>query len=49
MTNKLRSQIEEEEAEKQRLIVEERKTEEFPDNFLTKFFTKGFWNADIVQ
>jgi len=48
MTNKLRSQIEEEEAEKQRLIVEERKNEEFPDNFLTKFFTKGFWNAEAA-
>ena len=46
MTNRLRTQIEEEEAEQQRLIVEERKNDEFPDNFLTKFFTKGFWNAE---
>jgi hypothetical protein len=46
MTNRLRSQVEEEDAEQQRLIVEEKRNEEFPDNFITKFFTKGFWNAE---
>lgn len=46
MTNKLRTQIEEEEAEQQKLIVEEKQNAEFPDNFITQFFTKGFWNAE---
>ena len=46
MTNKLRTQIEEEEAEQQKLIVEEKHDNEFPDNFITQFFTKGFWNAE---
>ncbi|HVW97963.1 MAG TPA: FtsL-like putative cell division protein [Mucilaginibacter sp.] len=49
MTNRLRSQIEEEEAEKQRLIVEEQRNNEFPDNFFTQFLTKGFWNADSAS
>jgi hypothetical protein len=46
MTNKLRTQIEEEEAEQKKLIVEEKREAEFPDNFLTQFFTKGIWNAE---
>jgi hypothetical protein len=46
MTNKLRTQIEEEDAEQQKLIVEEKQNAEFPDNFITQFFTKGFWNAE---
>ncbi|MDB4920858.1 FtsL-like putative cell division protein [Mucilaginibacter sp.] len=46
MTNRLRTQIEEEEAEQQKLIVEEKHDNEFPDNFITQFFTKGFWNAE---
>jgi len=46
MTNRLRTQIEEEEAEQQKLIVEEKQNAEFPDNFITQFFTKGFWNAE---
>ncbi|MDB5088675.1 FtsL-like putative cell division protein [Mucilaginibacter sp. OK098] len=46
MTNRLRTQIEEEEAEQQKLIVEEKQDAEFPDNFITQFFTKGFWNAE---
>jgi hypothetical protein len=46
MTNRLRTQIEEEEAEQQKLIVEEKHDSEFPDNFITQFFTKGFWNAE---
>ena len=46
MTNRLRTQIDEEEAEQQKLIVEEKQDAEFPDNFITQFFTKGFWNAE---
>ncbi|HEY8928906.1 MAG TPA: FtsL-like putative cell division protein [Mucilaginibacter sp.] len=46
MTNRLRTQIEEEETEQQKLIVEEKREQEFPDNFITQFFTKGFWNAE---
>ena len=45
MTNKLRTQIEEEEAEK-KLVVEEKPDTEFPDNFLTQFLSKGFFNSD---
>jgi hypothetical protein len=49
MTNRLRSQIEEEEAEK-KLIVEENEKpyKEIPDNFLTQFFTKGFINSETA-
>jgi len=49
MTNRLRSQIEEEEAEK-KLIVEEKEKpyKEIPDNFLTQFFTKGFINSETA-
>jgi hypothetical protein len=46
MTNRLRTQIEEEEAEQRKLVVEEKHVNEFPDNFITQFFTKGFWNAE---
>ncbi len=41
MTNRLRSQIEEEEAEK-KLIVEEKPVKEIPDNFFLQFFTKAY-------
>lgn len=47
MTNRLRTQIEEEEAEK-KLIVEEKPNTEFPDNFLTQLFTKGIFNAEAA-
>ena len=48
MTNRLRTQIEEEEAEK-KLIVEEKPPQtEFSDNFLTQFFSKGIINADTA-
>ncbi len=43
--NRLRTQIEEEEAEKE-LIVEEKREAEFPDNFLTQFFNKGKINSE---
>lgn len=41
MTNRLRSEIEEEVAEKE-LIVEEKPVREIPDNFFTQFLNKGF-------
>jgi hypothetical protein len=41
MTNRLRTEIQEEEAEKE-LIVEEKPHKEIPDNFLTQFLSKGF-------
>jgi hypothetical protein len=47
MTNRLRTQIEEEETEK-KLIVEEKTVKEFPDNFLTQFLSKGIFNADAA-
>jgi hypothetical protein len=48
MTNRLRSQIEEEEEEEKKLIVEEKPRKEIPDNFLTQFLSKGFFNADAA-
>jgi hypothetical protein len=47
MTNRLRSQIEEEEAEK-KLVVEEKPDTELPDNFFTQLFTKGIINAETA-
>jgi len=46
MTNRLRTQIEEEEAER-KLIVEEKPIKEIPDNFLSQFFAKKF-NAEAA-
>jgi hypothetical protein len=48
MTNRLRTQIEEEEAEQQKLVVEEKRDSEFPDNFLMQFLTKGILNAEAA-
>ncbi len=48
MTNKLRSQIEEEEELERNLIVEEIPVKEYPDNFLTQFFTKGIFNSEAA-
>ena len=45
MTNRLRTEIQEEEAEKE-LIVEEKPRRELPDNFLTQFLTKGVITTD---
>ena len=46
MTNRLRTEIQEEEIEKE-LIVEEKPTQkEIPDNFLTQFLSKGFITTD---
>ncbi|MDR6940458.1 FtsL-like putative cell division protein [Mucilaginibacter pocheonensis] len=41
MTNRLRTEIQEEEGD-ENLIVEEKPVREIPDNFFTQFFTKGF-------
>jgi hypothetical protein len=45
MTNRLRSQIEEEELES-KLVVEEKPVKEIPDNFLTQFLSKGIINSE---
>jgi len=45
MTNRLRTEIEKEELESE-LIVEEKPAKEIPENFLTKFLTKGFITTD---
>jgi len=45
MTNRLRSQIEEEEIES-KLVVEEKPVKEIPDNFLTQFLSKGIINSE---
>lgn len=45
MTNRLRTEIEEEEMERE-LIVEEKPVKEIPENFLTKFLTNGFITTD---
>jgi len=47
MTNRLRTEIPEEEQETE-LIVEEKKapSAEIPDNFLTQFLTNGFMSAE---
>ncbi|GAA4328089.1 hypothetical protein GCM10023149_31930 [Mucilaginibacter gynuensis] len=42
MTNRLRTEIQEEEAEKQLVVEEKKPAKEIPDNFLTQFFSKGF-------
>ncbi|MES2425487.1 MAG: FtsL-like putative cell division protein [Bacteroidota bacterium] len=45
MTNRLRNEIPEEVVESE-LIVEEKPVKEIPENFLTKFLTKGFVTTD---
>jgi hypothetical protein len=45
MTNRLRTEIPEEELESE-LIVEEKQVKEIPDNFLTQFLSKGFITTD---
>lgn len=45
MTNRLRTEIEQEELERE-LIVEEKPVKEIPENFLTKFLTKEFITTD---
>ncbi|RCH54320.1 hypothetical protein DJ568_13595 [Mucilaginibacter hurinus] len=42
MTNRLRTEIQEEEAEKELIVEEKPRVREIPDNFITQFFSKGF-------
>ncbi|RYY34193.1 MAG: hypothetical protein EOP46_14230 [Sphingobacteriaceae bacterium] len=42
MTNRLRTEIQEEEAEKQLIVEEKNLHKEIPDNLFTQFFSKGF-------
>jgi hypothetical protein len=49
MTNRLRSQIEEEEEEDRKLIVEEKPVKEIPDNYLPQFLSKRIFNADAAS
>lgn len=46
MTNRLRTEIQEEEEEAEELIVEEKPKREIPDNFFTQFFTKRFITSE---
>jgi len=47
MTNRLRTEIqEEEEAAEKKLIVKEMPREDNPENFLMQFFSKGFISAE---
>jgi hypothetical protein len=48
MTNRLRSQIDDEEEADKKLIVEEKTIKEFPDNFLIQFLNKGIFNAEAA-
>lgn len=45
MTNRLRTEIQEEELESE-LIVEEKTVKEIPENFFTKFLSEGFISTD---
>ncbi|TSD65908.1 hypothetical protein FFF34_000480 [Inquilinus sp. KBS0705] len=46
MTNRLRTEIQEEEESEQKLIVEEKTAREIPDNFLTQFLKNGVITTD---
>ena len=46
MTNRLRTEIQEEEAEKELIVEEKPVKKEIPDNFLTQFLSKGFITTD---
>jgi hypothetical protein len=46
MTNRLRTDIQEEEEAEKKLIVKEMPAKDMPDNFLTQFFTRGFISAE---
>ena len=46
MTNRLRTEIQEEEEAEKKLIVKEMPAKDMPDNFLTQFFAKGFITAE---
>ncbi len=46
MTNRLRTEIQEEEAEKELIVEEKSHVKEIPDNFFTQFLSKGFVTAE---
>jgi hypothetical protein len=46
MTNRLRTEIQEEEENEKKLIVKEIPRQDIPENFLTQFFSKGFITAE---
>ena len=46
MTNRLRTEIQEEEIAEEKLIVEEKPVKEIPDNFIMQFFNKGAISTD---
>ena len=48
MTNRLRTEVQEEEEAESKLIVEEKIKREIPDNVLTQLFTKGFVSTEAA-
>jgi len=46
MTNRLRTEIQEEEEAEKKLIVKEMPQKDIPENFLTQFLSKGFITAE---
>ena len=48
MTNRLRTEIQEEVEAEKKLVVEEKTAKEIPDNFLTQFLTKGFITTEAA-
>lgn len=46
MTNRLRTEIREDEEAEENLIVEEKPVREIPDNFFTQLFTKGILSTE---
>ena len=46
MTNRLRTEIQEEQAEKELIVEEKPLKREIPDNFLIQFLSKGFITTD---
>jgi hypothetical protein len=46
MTNRLRTEIQEEEEEAEELVVKEKPKREIPDNFFTQLFTKRFITSE---
>lgn len=46
MTNRLRTEIQEEEEAEKKLIVKEMPVKDIPENFLTQFFARGFVSSE---
>jgi hypothetical protein len=46
MTNRLRTEIQEEEEDEKKLIVKEMPRQDSPENFFMQFFSKGFISAE---